>query len=244
MNPNTQETQPEMVQNQVKVDTNLDQVKVDTNLQQQPEGDPNWKAFREQRKREAIEKAEAIKRANEKEAENAALKAAMEAALANTPRQYSNQEPQDETEDERLEKKIQAAIAKRDAEFHRQMAENEKKALPQKLLQAFPDYEQVVNEENGAYLEYHHPELYRSLLRQPENFESCSDIYKVVKKLIPNSTTAKKEAAKADANFAKPKSMSTTGLSQMGEATASAKLSAERKAANWERMQKLLKGVS
>lgn len=208
--------------------------------------DPNWRSFREARKKDVAEREAAQKKAQEKEAEVAALKAAMEAAFSKgSPQQQQSyyQESHDETEDERIEKKVQAAIAAREREYEKSRLERERSELPQRLSREFPDYASVVNEENGAYLEYHHPELYRSLLRQPESFESCSDIYKVVKKLVPNAGTSKREAEKANANFAKPKSIASTGLTQTGEAVGSSRLSEDKKAENWARMQRLLKGV-
>ena len=236
---------------QEKVDTNTLQQKVDANLAQPtPETeDPNWRSFREARKRDKEERQAAERRAAEKEAEANALKAAMEAAFArgsnNTPQpqSYSDGYQQEETEDERIERKVQAAIAVREAAAAKERHEREKQELPQRLLSAYPDYNNVVNEENGAYLEYHHPELYRSMLRQPENFDTCSDIYKLVKKFVPNSTTAKRESAKAEANYNKPKSISSTGLTQSGEAPGSHILTRQQKEANWARMQRDRKGV-
>ncbi len=240
------------IETQDIVDTNLLQQKSDTNLSQKNEEnvqeDPNWKAFREARKKDKSDKEAAEKRAAEKEAEATALKAAMEAAFSKQSAVISRNSGyiEDEvelTEDERIEKKVQAAITAREAASEKSRYERERNELPQRLIQAFPDYNQVVNEENGAYLEYHHPELYRSLLRQPENFETCSDIYKVVKKFVPNSTNAKKEAARAENNFNKPKSISSTGITQPGQATSNSRLTEEKRSQNWERMQRILKGV-
>lgn len=245
-----------------KVDTSSIQNKIDTNItQQQTENkdaeqteDPNWRAFREARKRDKAEREAAERRAAEKEAEATALKAAMEAAFGksraiqdSSSRQgafdvdYSNEE----TEDERIEKKVQAAIAAREAAYEKARIEREQTELPKRLTEAYPDYNQVVNEENGAYLEYHHPELYRSLLRQPENFQTCSDIYKIVKKLVPNSATAKKDAAKAEVNFAKPKSMSTMGVTPPGEGRGIPNMQEleSKRAARYMEMQKIIKGM-
>lgn len=238
---------------QEKVDPNTTQINAERELNPPQESkdetkeDPNWKAFREARKQDRLQRELAEKKAAEKEAEVAALKAAMEAAFTKnqSPPQYQNDYNHDEeTEDQRIEKKVQAAITQREAVLEKQRHERDRQELPQRLLQAFPDYNQVVNEENGAYLEYHHPELYRSILRQPENFDTCSDIYKLVKKYIPNSTNARMDAAKAENNFSKPKSMSSTALTQTGEAMGGARLTEERRAANWERMQRQLRGLS
>ncbi len=114
---------------------------------------------------------------------------------------------------------------------------------PNRLVQSYPDFNAIISTENLDYLEYHYPEVARPLKRQAEGFEKWSDIYHAVKKFVPNSTTARKEAAKADVNFSKPKSISSSGLTQNTQTTAIA-LSEDRKSANWARMQQVMKGVS
>jgi hypothetical protein len=245
---------------QEKVDTNVSQQKSDTNLIKQTrenkptdatQEDPNWRAFREARKKDRAEKEAAEKRAAEKEAEVAALKAAMEAAFkASTPpaqQQYYPEQGQyqhEETEDERIEKKVQAAIAIREAAAEKARIEREHQEYPTKLTKAFPDFHQTISQDNLDYLDYHYPEVSRPLQRLQDGFDKWSDIYQAIKKFVPNNTNSKKEAAKADANFSKPKSISSTGVTQPGEAVTSARLTEEKRAANWERMQKILKGVS
>ncbi len=213
--------------------------------------DPNWKAFREARKRDLENQRLAEQKALEKEAEVTALKAAMEAAFSkNQPQQslhshgYHPDDLHEESEDERIEKKVKIAIAAREEEYKKQIAQRAQQELPTLLAKTYPDYKNIVNEENGAYLEYHHPELYRALIRQPENFESCTDIYNAVKKYVPNATNAKRDSARADANLARPKSISSTGVTQPGQIASLMILSEEKKASNWERMQRTLKGIA
>jgi hypothetical protein len=240
---------------QSKVDTNVNQQKVDTNLTQQPEKkddgtqeDPNWKAFREARKKDRAEREAAETRAREKEAEVAAYKAAMEAAFPKqSPVAQNNQlhgnEVYEETEDERIEKKVQAAIASREARAEQEHIAREQREYPQRLAQTYPDFNQTIAQENLDYLDFHYPEVSRPLQRLPQGYDKWSDIYQAVKKFVPN-TNAKKDAAKADNNFTKPKSMSSTGITQPGEIKSASVISEERKAANWARMQQVLKGVS
>lgn len=256
MTVNSQDNQ-ENILNKEKTDTNHSQSIVEQNLTPQAneekksevQDDPNFKAFREARKKDKAEREAAERRASEKEAEALALKSAMEALLNKSnpqpqPYSYQNNYPEEETEDQKIDKKVQAAIAIREAASEKARIEREQRELPQRITQAYPDYHQVVNEENGAYLEYHYPELYRSLLRQPENFETLSDTYKLVKKFVPNSTTAKKESAKADSNFSKPKSISSATITQSGQSAPESMHSIEqRRAANWARMQQVMKGV-
>lgn len=214
--------------------------------------DPNWKAFREGRKKDRAEREAAIRKAEEKELEIAALKAAMEAAFAksspvNTPEyaQYSNTPHQvEETEDERIEKKVKAAIAEREAAAEKIRQEREQQEYPTRLNQTYSDFSKVISQENLDYLDYHYPEISRPLQRLPEGFDKWSDIYHTVKKLVPNLAQAKKDGIKAEANFNKPKSISSTGITQPGEAVGSARLTEERRASNWERMQRIMKGVS
>lgn len=247
----TPENIPQIEVIQEKVDTNTDQQKVDANLIQQEEAqpeNPNWKAYREQMKKTREEKRLAEKRAEEKEAEAAALRAAMEAAFSkqqtqNTQAYYQN-DYQDETEEQRIEKKVNAVIAAREAAAEKARIEKEQREYPQRLNQAFPDFEKVVTDENFDYLEYHYPEIVRPLKRLGEGFDTWSDVYHAIKKFVPNSTTAKKEAQRADINQNKPKSISSANMTPSGENVSSARLTAERRAENWQRMQRSLKGLS
>lgn len=213
--------------------------------------DPNWKAFREARKRDRLEREAAERRASEKEQEIAALKAAMEAAFAKENRHshtpvhqntyYTEQE--EETEDQRIEKKVQAIIDAREAQASRERVERERQEYPQKLQKIYPDFKQTVASDHLDYLEYHYPEVAEPLRHLPDGFDKWSAIYKAVKRFVPNIADSKRDAARADENSLKPKSMSTMNSTPAGQ-QGSAKLSDDRKAANWERMQRLLKGVS
>lgn len=238
-------------------ETNLLQQKVDTNIAQttaenkapEKEEDPNWRAFREARKQDRIHRESAEKRAAEKEAEVAALKAAMEAAFAKggavaAPQQgYQGSYLPEETEDERIEKKVAAAIAQREAAAERARAEREQQEFGQRLVQAYPDFNQTIAHENLDYLDYHHPEVSAAIKMLPDGFEKWRSIYHLVKKFVPNTANARKDAARADANLAKPRSMSGTGITQPGQ-TGGAYLTEERRAQNWERMQRTLNRLS
>lgn len=241
------------------VDPNMNQKKVDTNLvqnqsqdnksQETTQEDPNWKAFREARKKDRADKEAAENRAAEKEAEAAALKAAMEAAFAKQnkyqyDRQNDYQNDREETEDERIEKKVQAAIAAREAASEKARLEREQQEYPNKLVQSYPDFNHTISQDNLDYLDFHYPEVSRPLQRLQDGFDKWSDIYKAIKKFVPNNTTSKKDAARADINFSKPKSMSSSSITQPGEPMGSARLTEEKRASNWERMQRILKGVS
>jgi|SRR5208282_3827582 len=211
------------------------------------ENQANWRAFREKRASEKKAREDAERRASEKQAEAEALKAALE-AITNKPsndHQMRGQPSYDneESEDDKMQRKIEEAI-KRDRD--RQRKENEEREAneaPRRLLQTFPDYEKVVSDENCAYIEFHHPEIAAPFKYMPEGYEKWTAQYNIIKKLLPNSDS-KKDAAKAEKNMAKPGSMSSTGTTQGGSAMPQAKLDEQRKADNWARMQRTLKGLS
>lgn len=262
MTVNIPENSAENTLQQDKVETNVTAQKTEANpTQQEPnqenkttdeaDKDPNWRAFREARKKDRAERESAERRAAEKESEIAALKAAMEAAFsksAPSPQAYQQyygiDTQQEETEDERIEKKVQAAIASREAAYEKARLEREHREYPNRLVQTYHDFNHMISQENLDYLDYHYPEVSRPLQRLPDGFDKWSDIYQAIKKFVPNNANAKKDAAKAEANFNKPRSISSTGITQPGEAVGSARLTEDRRAANWERMQKVLKGVS
>lgn len=260
MTVNTAENNVENTLQQEKIDTNVSQQKLDANLTQQSQEnksadgtqeDPNWRAFREARKKDRAEKEAAERRAHEKDAEVAALKAAMEAAFSKSGpssqayQQYYgiDQQQHEETEDERIDKKVEAKLAQREAAAEKARAEREHKEYPNRLNQTYPDFNATISQENLDYLDYHYPEVSRPLQRLLDGYDKWSDIYKAVKKFVPNNTNSKKEAARAEANFNKPKSISSPTITQPGESLSSSRITEEKRAANWERMQKILKGV-
>src|SRR5579864_4932138 len=141
----TSENKVENTLNKENTESNSSQPQADTKPSQQAENkpeetkeDPNWRAFREARKKDKAEREAAEKRAAEKEAEAQALKAAMEAIL-NKGQHQAYQQPQhndyvpEETEDERIDKKVQAALAKKEAEYEKHRQEREMQEYPQRL---------------------------------------------------------------------------------------------------------------
>lgn len=262
MNNVNQENKP---QDNVVQDTNLSQHKTDANVSQpeinkvqevevasnQENTDPNWKAFREARKKDREEKQDALKKAQEKEQEVAALKAAMEAAFSKSspsPQAYQqyyamNEQPE-ESEEQRIERKVNELLDKKQKMYEQEMAEKEYKEYPTRLNRDFPDINQVCSQENLDYLDYHYPEVSRPFQRLPEGYDKWADIYRAVKKFIPNHANAKREANRAEMNMNKPKSMSSSTTTPPGQPVRESWQEVEqRRAANWERMQKTLKGV-
>lgn len=215
------------------------------------EKDRNWRAFRESRKKERADREAAEARAADKEREVNALKAAMEAAFNGRENMQSSQvshqgyghEAEQESEDARIEKKVQAALAQREASAERARLERAQQEYPIRLRKEHPDFDQVVSQENLDYLDYHYPEVSRPIQRLGDGYEKWEDVYKAVIKFVPNNKTAKQDAQKADSNFSKPRSMSSSGLSQNTQAPMATSLSEDRKAENWARMQKAMRTV-
>jgi uncharacterized membrane protein YqiK len=268
LHPEAKTPEPEA---QVKVDATLSQNNVDTNVaqnksenteQSKPETkegespeDPNWKAFREARKKDRVEREAAERRATEKENEVAALKAAMEAAFSaksgvsqQSYQQYygtnSGAEQTEESEEQRIERKVNEQLSKREEQYKRQRAEDEQREYPNRLLKDFPDFKQVCSQENLDYLDYHFPEIASLAADYPDGYDKWKKTYNAVKKFIPNHSNARREAARADLNSNKPRSMSSSGPSPTGDKVQEGWQDTEsRRAANWARMQRTLKGV-
>ena len=203
----------------------------------------NWKKFREAREVERKQKVEAEKRAAEKDAEVQAYKAAMEALLnkqtaTGTAQNYTD--PQEISDEEKIRRQVESIIADRDRKNAEAQREAELRATPQRIQQNMPDFNQVCSEENVDYLEYHYPEVAQAFSAMPEGYDKWANIYKAVKRFVPN-TNSNKEAARAEKNFQKPQAMSIPGKTQVGD-SAPQYLDDKRKMDNWLRMQKVMKG--
>ena len=204
----------------------------------------NWKKFKEARAQERKQAEEHARRAQEKEAEANALKQAMEALLNKPTRQQVQQdEDPEESEDVRIQRKVDAALTAYQQKMQSEYQQREQQETPRRLEQTYSDFHQVCHESNLDYLDYHYPEISRAFQHMPEGFEKWSSIYKAVKRFVPNTET-KKEAAKADNNLKKPQSMSGTGTVTGQSGMSAARLDDARKAENWARMQRALKGLS
>ena len=133
--------------------------------------------------------------------------------------------------------------AKTQHDYLRELQEREAQEYPSKLRNAFKDFEQVCSAENLDYLEYHHPELAKSLGRVPQGFDKWADIYSAIKRYLPNPDSSR-DAKKADKNLQKPQSLSHSSLSSEGTNMTTTRLTEQRRKENWERMQRTLKGLS
>ena len=203
------------------------------------ENQANWKAFREQRDADRRARDEADKRAKQKAEEAAALRAALD-AMTSKPN-----EPQerDESEESRLERRIQEIILEREKIFIAERQQQEASQYPEKLRSVYTDFNKICSEENLDYLEYHYPEVAVPFKHMPEGFDKWSAIYKAIKRFIPNADS-QKDANRAERNLMKPSSISTPGTYQGGNAMPAARLTEERKAENWARMERARKGLN
>lgn len=205
------------------------------------EEDINWKKFREDREAERKAKLDAEKRATEKEAEATALKAAMEAILNKPQNNQSDNryESQDQSDEDIIQKRIDAALEARDRKMAEERRQQEQREYPEKLLTAYKDFNQVCSAENLDYLDYHYPEVTAGYKHMPEGFNKWAAIYQACKRFMPNADV-KKDSAKMQANLNKPQSMSASPVTQSGD-TAPHIMDDKRRAANWDRMQRIMR---
>lgn len=199
----------------------------------------NWKKFREAREQERKQREEAERRAAQKDAEAAALKAAMDALLTKPSPQYEFQDEEDE--DSRIQKKVEEALRKRAEKESEERSIREKQELPKRLKENFSDFERVCTPENLDYLEFNYPELATAFNHMPDGVEKWGSVYKAIKRFIPN-LDQKSDRAKIEKNLSRPQAMASAGVTQVGD-TAPIKLDEKRRAENWARMQKVMKGI-
>lgn len=206
----------------------------------------NWRLFREQREKERKEKIALEQEALKKSQEIAALKAAMEAIVSKPEPTSASQSNEDETEEQRVQKQIKAAVdaalKEKEAREARERAERDAKEVPARLEQSFSDFNTVCSTENLDYLEYHHPEVAEAFKGQPDSFHKWANIYKAIKRYMPNAATSNKDMAKAEKNLTKPQSMSIPGMAATGD-SAPRMFDDKSKAANYARMQRIMKGL-
>lgn len=217
---------------------NTDTIKEAEKPQEESQEQINWKKFREARERERKEKEIAEKELAKKAEEVAALKAAME-AIVSKPEPMQREEG-DESEEEKIKRHVREALADQARKDNEEKAKKEVEELPKHLAQAYGDFDQVCNTENLDYLEFHYPEVATAYKKMPDNFEKWSSIYKAVKRFVPNSNS-KEIQQKLDRNLMKPQSMSS-GVVNQAKDVPPLVLDDQRRADNWQRMQRIIKG--
>lgn len=240
MSPETNTEQAPIVEENKIINT-------EETAQETPESiqETNWKKFREQREIERKQREAAEKRAQEKEEEARVLKEAMETLLnkpsRDTRERQNDYSDDDLTEDERIHKKVEAALAIREKQYQEMQKQREIQEYPQRLNNEYRDFNQVCSADNLDYLEFHYPEVASAFKHVPDGYDKWSSIYKAVKRFVPN-VDSRKEQKRAENNFNKPQSMASPGATQTGD-TAPVHMDDQRRAANWARMQKIMKGA-
>lgn len=227
---------------EIKQETIVEQPKeiVQPATQISEENEINWKKFREQREADRKAAAEAQRIAREEKEKNAALERAMQ-ALVNSQKQQTPIYASDDSEEDTIKKKFDELWSQRQREQEERMRQQELKEIPVRLNQAYNDFSHVCSQENLDYLEYHYPEVAKAFAHVPESFQKWSDIYKAIKRFVPNPQS-KQDENKALKNMNKPQSASVGGVAQTGD-HAPAILSEQRKADNWKRIQRVMKGL-
>jgi len=237
---------------EVKIDQPQTAVPIEQNTETSPpiktdENKENWRKFREQQKAERLAKEAAEKTAAEERMRAEALKAALE-AVTNKPsnnyqmNEYGSQD-NEESEEQRIEKLVEKKIKEKEAKQEHERRVREQQELPQKINQLYPDFQKVCSDENIDYLKFHYPEVAAAFNNLPDSVENWSNVYKTVKRLVPNPDHSDNQK-KVEQNLAKPGSISKTGVTTGTGVMPSARLSEDRKASNWERMKRTLKGLS
>lgn len=199
----------------------------------------NWKKFREAREKERKEKEAAERELARKAEEVAALKAAME-AIVNAPPPSREEQEREEPEDEKIKRAVREALAEQDRVNAEKRAKEEIENLPRRLATTYGDFDQVCNSENLDYLEFHYPEVTLPYRNTPDSFEKWSAIYRAVKRFVPN-TDGKNVAKQVEKNLMKPQSMSSSVVNQSKDVPPMI-IDDQRRADNWARMQRVIKG--
>lgn len=242
----TSSVEQKPIEEQIKIENTVGST--ETNELKEPENyqEVNWRKFREERalerkklEEEKRQREEANKLAKAKAEEAAALKAAMDALLNKQETQYE----EEDSDEKRIERLVEQKLQERYRREAEERARKEHEELPQTLTKTFNDFNQVCSAENLDYLSFHYPEVAHAYKHMPDSFDKWANIYKAVKRFVPN-TDSRRDMAKAEKNFNKPQSPSSPGMTNQGTGGMSPKLDEKRKAENWERMQRVLRGVS
>jgi hypothetical protein len=221
----------------------------------------NWRKFREdrgaERKRresDAAAKLASDKAAKDKDDQIAALQQAMAQAMNQGQDLTQDQQQQivnelDPTDiptgaqvssyvENTVQKLLRKEIEKQQQQIQQKSDQDQLRALPKDN----PDFDQVCSTENLDYLEFHYPGVAVAFNNMPDDYTKWSNIYKTVKKLVPNYD-AGQQKARAEANASKPQSMSVSGVSATGDQAPSVNLDSTRRAEIWKRMQRKMKGL-
>lgn len=208
------------------------------NTDSQTDDEKNWKAFRDERKKEREQLHEAQKEAHQRKEEAKALKSAMD-SLLDKPKNSSSTDYDDDhdSEEKRIQREVERILSERDKKNASAEEERRKHEVPVRLRQDYNDFDKIVTTENLDYLEFKYPEVANALKHTPEGYDKWKNAYQAVKRFVPS---AGQDPKKAEDNLAKPRSMAS-GVASTGD-SAPVQVDDKRKADNWKRMQKIIRG--
>jgi len=257
MQPEAQDTKPELQAQAAAIQSAPEQ--------ETPE-QINWRNFRQakeaQRKRDedaARERDQLKAQAQRSAEEKLALQQALDAALS--ARGNTNGISQQQKEDiiqgldpndiptgaqvsQYVQKAIQEGLAKALQEQKQMTWQEQEKKRMDNIDKEIPDFNSVLSKDNMDYLEYHYPSVFQAMKDQPESYNKYKGAYETVKKLVPNLNSSQ-NAARAEHNLAKPKSLSTPGVSSQSDQKQQMwSMSNQERQANYESMLKRIKGIS
>lgn len=140
-------------------------------------------------------------------------------------------------------KKMAAALKKQQKEFEEYKQRSTASTAEARLRAQFPDLEKVVSQENQNRLAKEDPELYQSLLHNPDPYSQYAAAYRAIKRYgIYKEDKYVKEKQKAQENTNKPRPLTSVspqqGDSPLSRANAFANgLTEDLKKQLWKEMQ-------
>lgn len=184
-----QETTTEDVKDQeVKQDVADTPKEPEQTKEPEDEAEKNWRAVREKRKEDEIIRKEQTKKIEEQQE----MLKAMEALLSkqNQPAQPQNQSEEEEIHPEEwvTGEKLQKILEKDRKERDKLRQQEEQRQTQQRIKSSFPDMDQVLSQDNLAYLEYHEPEIAAGIAQIQDPYLQVANAYKTVKRLVPQVT--------------------------------------------------------
>lgn len=212
----------------------------------------NWRKFREARERDRQQKEAAERAAKEKEDQVAALTAAVDRMMSQkggdrltaTEQQKILDDLSEDTfatggeikgyMEKNLPKVVEQILRKQEEQRQEEQRKREVQEMPRMLRQEHPDFDNVVNQENLDYLDYHYPEIAGALSALPESKDKWSSVYKAVSKLVPSN--GNNAAKRIDQNTQKPQAMAGSGSQVSTGAGPVGRMSEEQKRANYQRL--------
>jgi hypothetical protein len=239
----------EVKQDNKEPQENKQQTQEPQTQENEPQDDPvekNWKAVREKQKEEERKRQEHERKIAEQQEMIKALEKVINtqgnAQGQTQPQTNSNGveiHPNEWVTGEQLEKireqdrKQYDEIRKKEEAYRQQME------MQQKLNNNYPDYKDVLNQDNLAYLEYHEPEIAASIQQIQDPYLQVAAAYKNVKAFVPQMH--ERDKAKMERTQNAPGSLSDPRLNNHTNQNAtmqpnSKRLSKQRQQELWKEM--------